>query len=156
MRGRCQIHVPLSDFFSSASDLSPALLLCVCPWPVRTDVWSDVCAGWSGRNDCPVWPVAENLCCFFFLTLWGKKRKKKKERNLQRSDRANRNSIKSSPAGARTCRWFSVYRWPHSSISHNSAARQESGGPPHSSVIFHSSSSFAILLRKKKGIEFLL
>lgn len=48
---------------------------------------------------------------------------------------------------------YIAYRWPHSSISHNSAARWESQGPFHSSVVFHSSSP-AIL--PGKGIEFLL
>lgn len=36
---------------------------------------------------------------------------------------------------------YIAYRWPHSSISHNSAARWESRGPLHSRVIFHCSSS---------------
>lgn len=38
-------------------------------------------------------------------------------------------------------RLYIAYRWPHLSISHNSAARRESRGPLHSSVIFHCSSS---------------
>lgn len=59
----------------------------------------------------------------------------------------------STPPGR--CRYLSLYiayRCPHSSISHNSAARWESRGPLHSSVVFHSSTCFSCSQRNRVPI----
>lgn len=142
MRGRYQIHVPISDFFRISS--RPRVL----DWSVRR-FWRRVAP--SVLNDLWLAETKKQSPATFFLHPVGKTQSDQENwanrrvfggRNL-----ALRLLVTLSAASLSRLPWwvlylspFIAYRWPHSSISHNSAARQESRGPLHSSVIFHSSS----------------
>lgn len=160
MWGRYQIHVLVSDFFRSALDPVSLTELPCEGAPVLGRIWRKAAAaahrvswltcGWGSRKK-------KHPLTTFSFTLWTKL----SDPYAWSGSDQSRSFAKiwrcgcrwsAAPRLCQSCpRWcvylspFIAYRWPHSSISHNSAARQESRGPLHSSVIFHSSAPLLLL-----------